>query len=56
MKKCINGQIVDLTTDELTAIQQEASRIAEIEKLTPPTNEERLAALESAILNILGVI
>lgn len=50
-KICENGIIRDMTPEE----------IAELEAIThdvpmpPPTEEERLDALESAVLEILGV-
>lgn len=50
MKKYINGQYIEMTPEE----------VAEYESLTqeapmPPTAEERIEALESATLELMGV-
>jgi hypothetical protein len=56
MKKYVNGQYIELTPEEIVALQEEAKRAEEEMKTMPPTIDERLAAIESAILNILGVM
>lgn len=49
MRKYENGQYVDMTEEEITALAQG-------EVLVEPTTEERLSALEAAMLEqILGV-
>lgn len=51
MKKFVNGKYMDMTEEEILAIAE-----AEKEDLTQPTAEERLEALEMAMLDLLGVI
>lgn len=50
MKKCLNGKIVEMTDEE----------IKELEKInaqpTPPTETERLEALEQAFMELVEVI
>ena len=54
MKKYVNGEYIELTAEEIAAIQEEAQRISEEMKNLPPTTEERLEAIESAMLAMLG--
>lgn len=54
MKKWVNGKIVDMTAEDIALMEAEAARQAEVEKNAPPTAEERLEALESAMLAMLG--
>ena len=54
MKKWVNGKIVDMTAEEIALMEAEASRQAEMEKNASPTTEERMEALESAMLAMLG--
>lgn len=56
MKKCVNGIYIEMTAEEISAVQEEATRQAEMEKNTPPTAEERLAAMEAAMIALMGVI
>jgi hypothetical protein len=49
MKKYVKGQYIEMTEEEVAAMQ------AEMPAEQPPTYDERLAALESAMLaQILG--
>ena len=51
MKICENGVIREMTPAEIADIERLASEMPEAE----PTAEERLAALEEAMLELLGV-
>lgn len=51
MKICENGVIREMTPSEIAEIERLASEMPEPE----PTAEERLAALEEAMLELLGV-
>lgn len=49
MKKYVDGKYIEMTPEEIAELQQE-------DATTEPTTEERLAALEAAMLEqILGV-
>ena len=54
MKKWVNGKIIEMTDDEIAAFEEEAKRQAEIERKAPPTMDERVIALEAAMLAMLG--
>lgn len=54
MRNRVGDYTWEMTPDELLAVQEENARMAEAEKNYPPTEIERLEALESAILAILG--
>lgn len=56
MKRYRDGQCIELTPEEVSAMQEEAIRISELEKSQPPTPEERLAAMESAMIALMGVV
>lgn len=56
MKKFLNGQIVDMTDEEIAEIKAEAERMAEEMKNSPPTEEDRLEAVEMAILELAEVL
>lgn len=50
MKKLVNGQYIELTPEEISALKTEQAN-----QLPPePTQEERLLAVESAMLALLG--
>lgn len=51
MKKCINGEYIEMTPEEIAEIEAMAAEMPAPE----PTAEERLAALEEAMLELLGV-
>lgn len=52
MKKWVNGQIVEMTAEEIAAMKAAIEQI-ETEQPAEPTTEERLAALESAMLEMI---
>lgn len=49
MKKCVNGQYTDMSPEEIAELQA-----ARQEQPAAPTTEERLAALEAAMLAMMG--
>ena len=51
MKKCINGEYIEMTPEEVAEFEAMAAEMPAPE----PTAEERLAALEEAMLELLGV-
>ena len=51
MKICENGIIRDMTVEEIAELEA----LAASEPVPEPTAEERLAALEEAMLELLGV-
>ena len=51
MKKCINGEYIEMTPEEIAELEAMAAEVPAPE----PTTEERLAALEEAMLELLGV-
>ena len=51
MKICENGIIREMTTEELAELE----KLAAEQPVPEPTAEERLAALEEAMLELLGV-
>ena len=51
MKICENGIIREMTTAEIAELEA----LATSEPVPEPTAEERLAALEEALLELLGV-
>ena len=51
VKTCVNGVVRDLTPEEIAELEA----LAASEPVPEPTAEERLAALEYAMLEFLGV-
>lgn len=51
MKKCINGKYVDLTAEEVAELERLQAEMP----MPEPTAEERIEALESAVLELMGV-
>lgn len=51
MKKCINGEYIEMSPEEVAELEAMAAEMPAPE----PTAEERLAALEEAMLELLGV-
>lgn len=51
MKKYVNGQYIEMTPEEIA----EFEALAHDAPVPPPTAEERIEALESAVLDIMGV-
>ena len=45
MKKCVNGQYLEMTPDEIAAWEQEVAQ----QPSPKPTTEERIAALEEEL-------
>ena len=45
MKKCVNGQYLEMTPEEIAALEQAATQQPTLE----PTTEERIAALEEQL-------
>lgn len=56
MKKFLNGQIVDMTAEEIAELKAEAERMADEMKNAPPTEADRLEAVEMAILELAEVM
>lgn len=56
MKKYINGEYVEMTTEEIAEMKAEAERLAEEQKNAQPTETERLEAVETAILELAEVL
>lgn len=50
-KICVNGIIRDMTPEEIAELEA----LAHDAPMPPPTTEERLEALESVVLEMLGV-
>lgn len=51
MKKCINGEYIEMTPEEIAELEAMAAE----QPAPEPTAEERIAALEEAMLELLGV-
>ena len=51
MKKYINGQYIEMTPEEIAANEA----LAQDAPMPEPTAEERLEALEGAMLELMGV-
>lgn len=51
MKKCINGEYIEMTPEEIAELEAMSAE----QPAPEPTAEERLAALEEAMLELLGV-
>ena len=56
MRKYVNGQYVDLTEKEIAELEIARNQYAEELKNTPPTEAERLEAIEMAILELAEVL
>ena len=52
MKKCINGIYVEMTTEEIAELEKLATESVN----TPPTETERLEALEQAFMELVEVV
>ena len=55
MKKYINGKIVEMTSEELAAMQEQAARAEAEEKKRPLTQEEVSRMLIAQQINTLSV-
>ena len=56
MKKYVNGKYIEMTAEEIAEFKAEAERMAEEMKNIPPTEADRLEAVEMAILEIAEVL
>lgn len=52
MKKNVNGVVMEMTEEEIKAYEEWTANIKEL----PPTESERIEALESALLELAGVL
>ena len=55
MKKCVNGELVELTSDEIAAMEAEAAKFSAQERTRPLTAEEVTAMLIRQQINGLTV-
>lgn len=55
MKKCVNGEIVEMSAEELAAMQEQAARAEAAEKKRPLTQEEVSRMLIAQQINTLSV-
>ena len=55
MKKCVNGELVELTSDEIAAMEAEAAKFAAQERTRPLTVEEVAAMLIRQQINTITV-
>lgn len=53
MKKWVNGQIVEMTSEEVAEINAAQEEYEKQLASQPPTYEDRLSALESALLEMI---
>lgn len=53
MKKWVNGQIVEMTPEEIAEAKAAKEEYEKQLASQPPTYEERLSALESALLEMI---
>lgn len=53
MKICENGVIREMTAEEIAALEAARAEAQEAEKHRPPTADERLEALEAALLEMV---
>lgn len=56
MKKYVNGEIVEMTPEEIAEFEKANKEYAEQLKNTPPTETERLEALEQAFMELVEVV
>ena len=55
MKKCVNGEIINMTTEEIAAIEAEAAKFEAYERTRPLTMEEVSRMLIAQQINTLEV-
>lgn len=53
MKKWVNGQIIEMTAEEVAEINAAQEEYEKQLASQPPTYEDRLSALESALLEMI---
>lgn len=56
MKKYVNGKYIEMTPSEIAAMQEEQARFEAEQAKLPPTESERLEALEAAFLEFVEVM
>lgn len=56
MKKYVNGKYIDMTEEEILEMQKAQEEFEKAEAMRPPTTEERMEALEMAMLEMLEVM
>lgn len=54
MKKLVNGVISEMTQEEIQQLEEEQKKYEEEMKNQPPSQEDRIKALESAMLSMMG--
>ena len=55
MKKCVNGELIELTSEEIAAMEAEAAKFAEQERTRPLTADEVTRLLITQQINSLTV-
>ena len=55
MKKCVNGELVELTSEEIAAMEAEAAKFAAQERTRPMTESEATRLLIAQQINSLSV-
>ena len=55
MKKCVNGELIELTSDEIAAMEAEATKFAAQERTRPLTADEVTSLLIAKQINTLEV-
>ena len=55
MKKCVNGELIELTSDEIAAMEAEATKFEAAERCRPLTSEEVTRMLIAQQINTLEV-
>ena len=56
MKKLVNGKYIEMTTEEIAELEKSKREYEERQKNAPPTEADRLEAVEMAILEIAEVL
>ena len=56
MKKYVNGKCIEMTPEEITAMQEEQARFEAEQANLPPSESERLEALETAFMELVEVM
>ena len=56
MKKWLNGKVVEMTAEEIAQIEADRKAYEEQLKKAPPTETERLEALEQAFMEFVEVM
>ena len=56
MKKIVNSKIIKMESEEIEEMQKAQAEAEKAEAMRPPTSEERLEALEMALLELAEVL